>query len=183
MIDVLIFAITLVFELLLGIGLVLSLLNSKHRVWPTPRKGSWQYWYIHFLTESSLLCFFVLGFFDWNTFFLKHWLRVTIAIPLIAVGTIIFLWALRTLTLNTSLGSRGKLIKEGPYRYSRNPQYLGIFLFLSGSMLLFNSFYQYLTGIIGIVLFLLVAFVEETWLKEQYKEEYETYRKEVPRFL
>ena len=162
---------------------MLSLLSSKHRVWPPPRKGSWQYWYIHFSTESSLLCFFVLGFFDWNMFFLKHWLRLTFALLLIAVGSIIFLWGLRTLTLHTSLGSKGKLIKEGPYRYSRNPQYLGTVLFLSGSILLFNSFYQFVAGVIGIILFLLAAFVEEAWLREQFKEEYENYRKEVPRFL
>lgn len=180
---VLVFGITLVFELMLGAGLVLSLLNPKHRMWPPPRKGSWQYWYTHFLTESSILGFYALGFIDWNTFYLKHWLRFAFAFPLIIVGTIIFLWAIKTLTLHTSLGLKGKLNKGGPYQYSRNPQYIGTALFLSGSMLLFNSFYQFIAGVLGIILFFLAAFVEEAWLKDQYKEEYETYRKEVPRFL
>ena len=183
MLAVLVFGITLVFELLLGTALIVSLLDPKHRMWPPPRKGSWQYWYIHFSTESSMLCFFALGFLDWNTFFLNHWLRFAFAPPLITVGAMVFLWGLRTLTLQTSLGSDGKLIKEGPYQYTRNPQYLGTVLFLLGSMLLFNSFYQFVAGVIGIVLFLLAAFVEEAWLKEQYKEEYENYKKEVPRFL
>ena len=179
----LVFGITLVFELVLGVGLVLSLLRPKHRVWPPPKKGSWQYWYIHFSTESSILCFFVLGFLDWNTFFLKHWLRFVFALLSIAVGAIIFLWALRTLTIKTSLGSKGKLVNEGSYRYSRNPQYLGTILFFSGTMLLFNSLYQFVTGTIGIILFLLAAFVEEPWLRDQFKEEYDTYCKKVPRFI
>jgi protein-S-isoprenylcysteine O-methyltransferase Ste14 len=183
MMVVLVFGITLAFELMLGAGLVLSLPNSKHRVWPPPRKGSWQYWYIHFFTESSILFFFTLGFIDWNTFLLKHWLCFVFALPLIALGIMIFLWALRTLTLHTSLGSKGKLIKKGPYQYSRNPQYLGTAIFLSGFMLFFNSFYQFMAGVMGIILFLLTAFVEEDWLKTQYKEEYETYKKEVSRFL
>jgi protein-S-isoprenylcysteine O-methyltransferase Ste14 len=183
MISVLVFGITLFFELLLGIGLILSLVSPKHRVWPPPKKGSWQFWYIHFSTESSMLCFFALGFIDWNTFFLKHWIRFVFGPLLIAVGAIIFFWAIRTLTLSTSLGLKGKLIKKGPYQYSRNPQYLGTALFLSGAILFFNSFYQFVTGSIGIVLFLFTAFVEESWLKDQYKEEYENYRKEVSRFL
>ena len=100
-----------------------------------------------------------------------------------AVGGIVFLWGLRTLTVNTSLGLKGKLVTDGPYKYSRNPQYLGTVLFFSGTMLLFNSLYQFVTGTIGIIWFLLVAFVEEPWLRDQFKEEYDTYCKKVPRFI
>jgi len=174
---------TLVFELLLGTALIVSLLYPKYRVWPPPKKGSWQYWYIHFSTESSIFFFLALGFLDWNTFFLKHWLRFIFAPLFIAVGATIFLWALQTLTINTSLGSKGKLVNKGLYRHSRNPQYLGTVLFFSGTMLLFNSIYQFVTGTIGIIWFLLAAFVEEQWLRDQFKEDYDTYCKEVPRFI
>ena len=183
MIGELVFGITVIFELLLGTGLIVSLLYPKYRVWPPPKKGSWQYWYIHFSTESSIFCFFVLGFLDWDTFFLNHWLRFVFASILVAVGGIVFLWGLRTLTVNTSLGLKGKLVTEGPYRYSRNPQYLGTVLFFSGTMLLFNSLYQFVTVTIGVIWFLLAAFVEEPWLRDQFKEEYDTYCKKVPRFI
>ncbi|MEX2737936.1 MAG: isoprenylcysteine carboxylmethyltransferase family protein [Candidatus Wukongarchaeota archaeon] len=179
----LVFGITLVFELLLGTALIVSLLYPKYRVWPPPKKGAWQYWYIHFSTESTIFFFFVLGFLDWNTFFLRHWFRFVFAPLFIALGAIIFLWALRTLTINTSLGSKGKFVNDGPYRYSRNPQYLGTVLFFSGTMLLFNSLYQFVTGTIGIICFLLAAFAEETWLRDQFKEKYDAYCKKVPRFL
>lgn len=177
------FGTTLVLEFLLGGGLIVSLLCPKYRIWPPPKKGLWQYWYIHFSTESSIFCFLVLGFLDWNTFFLKHWLRFVFAPLFIAVGAIILLWALRTLTINTSLGSKAKLVNEGPYKYSRNPQYLGTILFFSGTILLFNSLYQFVTGTIGIIWFLFAAFVEEPWLRERFKEEYDAYCKEVPRFI
>ncbi len=179
----LVFGIAFVFEMLLGTALIVSLSWPKYRVWPPPKKGAWQYWFIHFSTESSVFCFFALGFLDWNMFFLKHWLRFVFAPIFISVGAMIFLWALRTLTINTSLGSKGKLVDEGPYRYSRNPQYLGTFLFFSGTMLLFNSLYQFVIGIIGTIWFLLAAFVEEPWLRNQFKEDYDNYCKEVPRFM
>ena len=177
------FGITLVIELLLGGGLIVSLLLPKYRLWPPPKKGSWQYWYIHISTESSISSYLILGFLDWNTFFLTHWLRFIFAYFFIAAGAAVFLWALRTLTINTSLGLKGKLNTLGPYRFSRNPQYVGIILFLLGTIILYNSFYAFVTGIIGIIWFLLTPFIEESWLKEQFKEEYDEYNKKVPRFI
>ncbi len=177
------FVFALVLQFMLGGGLIVSLLYPRHRVWPPPGKGSWQYWYTHFLTESSIFCFLVLGFLDWNTSFLTHWLRFVFASIFMVVGAVIFLWALRTLTIETSLGLKGKLITEGPYRYSRNPQYAGAVLFFSGTMLLFNSSYAFATGIIGNIWFLLAPFVEEPWLLERFKEKYDAYCTKVPRFI
>ena len=182
-IESILFSITLVLELLLGGGLIISLLVPKYRVWPPPQKGSWQYWYIHFSTESSIFCYLILGFLDWNTFFLTNSLRFFFASILMIPGAAIFLWALRTLTVNSSLGLKGKLITFGPYRYSRNPQYLGVILFFSGTTLFFNSFYALVIGFIGNIWFLLTPFVEEPWLREQFREEYDEYCKKVPRFI
>ena len=182
-IESVLFGITLVLKLLLGGGLIISLLVPKYRVWPPPQKGSWQYWYIHFSTESSIFCYLILGFLDWNTFFLTNCLRFFFASILMIPGAAIFLWALRTLTVNSSLGLKGKLITFGPYRYSRNPQYLGVILFFSGTTLFFNSFYALIIGVIGNIWFLLTPFVEEPWLREQFREEYDEYSQKVPRFI
>ncbi len=177
------FAFTLFLEFLLGGGLVVSLLFPKYRVWPPPKKGSWQFWYTHFLTESSIFFFLVLGFLDWNTFFPVHWLRLVFASILMVVGAIVFLWALRNLTLTTSLGLKGKLVTKGPYRYSRNPQYIATVLLFSGAIIFFNSSYAFITGIIGNILFLITPFIEEPWLRERFKKEYVEYCREVPRFI
>ncbi len=183
MIGELVFGITLFFEIILGIALIVSLAYPKRRVWPPPKRGSWQYWYIHFSTESAIFCFFALGFLDWNTFLFQNWLRFVFALLFIVLGAAIFLWALRTLTINTSLGSKGMLVNNGPYEKSRNPQYLGTILFFSGIMLLFNSLYQFGTGIVGLICFFLAAFAEELWLREQFKKEYDIYWNKVPRFM
>jgi protein-S-isoprenylcysteine O-methyltransferase Ste14 len=50
-------------------------------------------------------------------------------------------------------------------------------------MLLINSLHQFVTGAISIILFLLAAYIEEPWLRDQVKQEYDTYCKEVPRFM
>jgi protein-S-isoprenylcysteine O-methyltransferase Ste14 len=97
-------------------------------------------------------------------------------------GASIFLWALRTLTMNTLLGFKGKLIIVDPHRYSRNPQYIGVVLFFSGTILFFNSFYAFAIGSIGNIWFLLTIFVEEPWSREQFRE-YNDYCKKVPRFI
>jgi len=177
------FGIALVLEFLLGGGLIVSLILPKYRIWPPPKKGSWQYWYIHFSTESSIFCFLALGILEWNTWFLTHWLRFVFASILILVGAPFFLWALRTLTIATSLGLKGKLVTYGLYRYSRNPQYVGAILFFSGLIILFNSFYAFIIGTIGNIWFLLTPFIEEPWLREQFKKEYIDYSKKVPRFI
>jgi protein-S-isoprenylcysteine O-methyltransferase Ste14 len=196
-----VFGATIVLEILLCGGLVVSLLYPKNRVWPFPKKNSWQYWYIQILTKSSFFLFFALGFLDWNTFFLSNWSRWVFGFILIIIGAIIFLWALRTYRttfstafleeiieiaekpINDKVGLKGKLVTDGPYRYSRNPQYLANILFFSGIMLLFNSSYQFAAGILGILCFLLAAFAEESFLKDRFKDDYDAYCKEVPRFI
>ena len=103
-IESVLFVITFVLELLLGGGLIISLFVPKNRLWPPPQKGSWQYWYVHFLTESSIFCYLILGFLNWNTFFLTNSLRFFFASILMIPGAAIFLWALQTLTVDSSLG-------------------------------------------------------------------------------
>jgi len=179
---IVVFAATFLFELLLGGSFILTLRYPKQRVWPPPRKNSWQYWYVHFLTEASIFSVLMLGVLDWNSFILTHESRFVLASLLIAVGSVLFLWALRTLSINTSLGLGGRLTTRGPYKYSRNPQYVGAIMFFVGFIVAFNSLYAYITGTIGIALFILALFTEEPLLREQYKE-YDEYCKNVPRFI
>ncbi|MFB0522442.1 MAG: isoprenylcysteine carboxylmethyltransferase family protein [Candidatus Bathyarchaeia archaeon] len=177
-----VFAATILSELILGGSLILTLLYPKHRVWPPPRKNSWQYWYTHILTEASITGVLVLGVLDWNSFVLTHESRFVLASLLVAVGSVLFVWALRTLSINTSLGLGGGLTTRGPYKYSRNPQYVGAMLFFVGFMIAFNSLFAYITGTVGIGLFILASFTEEPWLRDKYRQ-YDEYCKKVPRFF
>jgi protein-S-isoprenylcysteine O-methyltransferase Ste14 len=125
----------------------------------------------------------VLGVVDGQPFELTSGLRVGVATLLMAAGAALFLWAIRTLSLRTSLGVPGTLVTGGPYRHSHNPQHLGAVVLFSGLILLFNSFHAAVTGIIGNGWFLLAPFVEEPWLRDQYREAYDAYCARVPRFL
>jgi protein-S-isoprenylcysteine O-methyltransferase Ste14 len=181
--QLLLFTIILTLETILGTNLIVSLIKPKHRIWPPPKKHSWQYYTIHTITETSIFFYIILGLFDYNTFIITHQIRFLVSTITLAPAVTLFLWAFQTLTIETSLGLKGKLTTKGPYKHSRNPQYIATTLFFIGTILLFNSFYTTITGLIGIILFLITPFVEEPWLKKQYKQEYAEYTKKVPRYL
>ena len=77
-----------------------------------------------------------------------------------------------------------KLITYGPYAYSRNPMLSGVFLFLGGECLLFQS----LALFYYLLIFILINAIyfplwEEKDLQKRYGKEYEAYKQNVPRFL
>jgi protein-S-isoprenylcysteine O-methyltransferase Ste14 len=87
------------------------------------------------------------------------------------------------LSVQTTLGLGGSLVKTGLYRYSRNPQYVSDIVALAGYAILSNSWMTMITTFLGMVWFALAPFTEEPWLRERYGDEYEKYKSEVPRFL
>ena len=88
-----------------------------------------------------------------------------------------------TLSLSQSYGLKGELVTNGPYSFSRNPQYVGFVILYSGLILATDSYYALVTWLAFILLILLTPFSEEPWLKEQYGEEYLAYKERVPRFV
>jgi protein-S-isoprenylcysteine O-methyltransferase Ste14 len=99
------------------------------------------------------------------------------------MGTTISGWAIKTLSLHQSHGLKGKLVLTGPYKYTRNPQYIGIIFLIIGALFLFNSLLFLINGTLGIIIFLILPFAEEPWLEKQYGEKYNEYKKKVRRFL
>jgi len=174
---------TLVAQFLLGGSLVLTLLVPRIRIWPPPRRRSWQYVYTWALTLVSFAGILVLGFLGWNSFVLEHCLRVPIGFGLIVGSIVLVVWAVRTLGLHASQGLGGTLVERGPYRISRNPQYVADIAMLAGFAILANSTYAWITCLLGMVWFVLAPFTEEPWLRDQFGVEYELYMKRVPRFL
>lgn len=174
--------VTFVSLALLGMSLVVTIARPRYRVWPPPGRASWQYWYTWGLTCLALLGITVLGILDWNTFGLPPWLRV--AGGLLALGGTGFaLWGVRELGTRATQGLGGQLATTGPYRYSRNPQYVGDIALLLGFGLLANSGVTLAAVALGIVWFALAPFAEEPWLRERLGSPYEEYTRHVPRFL
>ena len=174
---------TLVAQLLLGGSLVLTLRAPRIRIWPPPRRRSWQYVYTWGLTLISFAGILALGFLGWNSFVLEHCLRVPIGFGLIISSIVLVVWAVRILGLHASQGLGGTLVEEGPYRFTRNPQYVADIGMLAGFAVLANSTYAWITCLLGMVWFALAPFTEEPWLRDQFGIEYDLYMKRVPRFL
>ncbi|MAS59390.1 MAG: hypothetical protein CMD42_06750 [Gammaproteobacteria bacterium] len=76
------------------------------------------------------------------------------------------------------------LVKKGIFRFSRNPMYTGMTIFLIGLGVILNNFYN-IVVIIGFFLLIRNKFVmkEEELLKETFGEEYLSYIKEVRRWI
>jgi protein-S-isoprenylcysteine O-methyltransferase Ste14 len=77
-----------------------------------------------------------------------------------------------------------RLVRDGPYRYSRNPMYVGVALILIGWADLFWSqvLTVYATAVV-IAFHVRVIVGEEPWLARTFGEEWESYRAQVPRWL
>jgi len=77
----------------------------------------------------------------------------------------------------------GKLTKAGPYRWSRNPQYVGWFLFLLGFSLNDWSLWC-LAALIAIAISLhLLVLVEEEHLRRTFGEQYVEFCSKIPRYI
>ncbi|MEJ2240525.1 MAG: isoprenylcysteine carboxylmethyltransferase family protein [Candidatus Bathyarchaeota archaeon] len=168
---------------MLLIGVAISIFSPENRIWPPPRKDSWQFWVSWILFDVGMIGSGLIGFVDFNILGYGFWIHILVGGLAIIIGSGIALWGVRTLSMYQSFGLKGKLVTEGPYQYLRNPQYLGFILMYTGVILVTYSFMALVTGLVMIVIFFILPFSEEPWLKQQYGEAYVKYCRQVPRFF
>lgn len=77
-----------------------------------------------------------------------------------------------------------RLVRRGPYRFVRNPMYLGALLVLAGASLFFGSLalLAFAAGF-AVATHAFVVLYEEPTLRRIFGEEYEEYRRAVRRWL
>jgi len=76
------------------------------------------------------------------------------------------------------------IVRDGPYRFTRNPIYLAFSLFQLGLAFLVNSIWLLLTLAIAFVLMSLIVIPrEERYLERRFPAEYRSYTKSVRRWL
>ena len=125
----------------------------------------------------------LLGLLDWGNFLIPNCLRWAIGLPMWLIGNSLAVWALAVLGMRMSYGDTNEMIYQGPYKFSRNPQYVGFIFGLIGWGLIASSGYTLLASLAGILALFLAPFAEEPWLKQLYGSAYQQYQQEVPRFI
>ncbi len=161
----------------------ISALFPKHRIWPPPKKDGWQQALSWTAFAVSMLGVPLVGVLDFQSLGEGSWVRFVVGAAAVVAGFGIDVWGTKTLTAQQSLGGKGKIIAEGPYKYTRNPQYVGFILIYAGLILVTYSWMALAAGLLLISAFLILPFSEEPWLREEYGKAFEDYAKTVPRFV
>ena len=78
--------------------------------------------------------------------------------------------------------SRG-IVKTGIYSRIRHPRYTATMLTFWGLAFLTGAHGIFLLAILTVVMYLMVAPIEERELRNEYGSEYDSYAREVPRFV
>lgn len=126
----------------------------------------------------------VLAYFD-------PWKKTTWAPGLLAmvIGAAVLLWCVRDFYV-IGKGTLApwdppkRLVVRGLYRYTRNPMYIGVLVLVLGWCLYYQSPLLALYLILMAVAFhIRVVANEEPWLQAQFGNQWEQYRKAIPRWL
>jgi protein-S-isoprenylcysteine O-methyltransferase Ste14 len=81
-------------------------------------------------------------------------------------------------------GSVSAIVTSGPYRFSRNPIYLGFVCTLIGLPLALGNYWgAVLSPLLAVSLYQLVIKHEEAYLEEKFKDVYSSYKSRVRRWL
>jgi len=163
-------------------GLLLTLSSDNLRYWPL--NGSK-------LKRIVVWFLIILYYFSLIVFVLYSYPTIADIGPITLIGAFLliigfgfFLWAIFLLRFSRSFGLKGELCTEGPYKLCRNPQCTGLIIASAGSILITLQPAVIILLLVHMFYLILTAFTEESWLKEQYGENYEEYRKKVPgRFI
>ncbi len=166
------------------LGIILwSVVFPARRIWPPLQKWSWKYivtWGL-FLGAFGIDIIMILK--DESNLLPIGDEKYYLGVPLVLVGLLLLGWGAYTLGVKRSLGVAGEFVATGPYRFTRNPQYLGDVLLFFGMMVISNSF-RVVAGLALLTLaLLLMPLAEEPWLEEMYSESYRKYRMTTPRFF
>lgn len=141
------------------------------------------YFFICLGTGLGLDYLFPIAEFD-----LPHLSRFLVGIPLLilsgAFAVAGFAALIRNKTPFDTSKATVKIVTSGIFRYSRNPMYLSLLLFLLGLALLLSSIGLLLTTPLLYFLLLYRAILpEEHYLSEKFGDSYKTYMESVRRWL
>ncbi len=116
-------------------------------------------------------------------------ISAVLSIPLIFLGLFLSFWAalhfLKVKGTPVPFNPPPELITSGPYAYARNPMLSGVFIFLFGLALAFNSvsLFFIFTPLFILVNVMEVRMIEEPELEMRLGSKYLEYKKRTPMFF
>ena len=164
-------------------GVVYSIARPVDSIWPPPKKQSWQYYVAWLMFYMAVCLTAALSLLTWDTWIISPEISFFIGIPAALIGGALASWGIVTLGIENTYGSAGGFVEKGPYRFTRNPQYLGDIILFLGLALVVNSLYAAIPLILQSMIFAATPLTEESWLEERYGDEYLRYKNRTPRFL
>ena len=108
-----------------------------------------------------------------------------IGVVLTVTGYFVFIWSVGArgrYSVSWAMPEDQKLVTWGPYRYVRNPSYLGYFLMFFGLFLVWSNVFT-VFPFLAIPGYYRVAVEEEGLLEKRFGEAYVEYRKKTGRFI
>ena len=118
----------------------------------------------------------------------RPWRFVALGVLLVGLGTLLLLWCVREFYV-VGRGTLAPwdppqhLVTTGPYRFSRNPMYIGVITILTGWCTLWNSRTLVIYSVLVAIGFhFRVLLFEEPWAARRFGAEWETYRARVHRW-
>lgn len=167
--------------------LVLTLMMSKLRIWPTPGEKTWQsYVFWPLFRGLNVLCFaaaianVIAG--EPHALGLPIWLRALALMGLIA-SVAVFVYAFRLLGRDNSYGAQDGLVTGGIYQWSRNPQNAMLVVVYACLAVAADYRATYILCAAMMAVYVLMVLAEEPWLEGIYGDAYRTYCRAVPRFF
>ena len=173
----------LIAEAVLLASLAVSIASTRLRLWPPPPGSRAALAWMWDWTVVACGAGLVLAVVDYGSWVLDDPAWILAGSAAVALGAGLTNWSIRTLGRSTSMGLPGEFSARGPYRWTRNPQYLGDILMTIGIVLVSDSWRVAAIGAGGMACLLLAPIAEERWLVERYGESYERYRHSVPRLI
>lgn len=172
----------LVSHAVLFVGVVWCIAFPARRIYPMNEPNAW-YYAMWLLFGFIFLSNPVFVYLDWNSGPWTGALRFWLAITLILLGGGLVSWGMAVLGSKRTSGLPEGLVVEGPYLFTRNPQYVGDALLFVGVAIFSNSEVVLVTHLLTALVLLAAPIAEETWLDDQYGDPYVDYRHRTPRYL
>jgi protein-S-isoprenylcysteine O-methyltransferase Ste14 len=163
--------------------LLLTLFSRRIKLWPTPGKGSWQNYTFWPLFRGGLGLTLLLGALSVKPEINPHWAHLAVGVPMMVLGFGVLVYSYFNLGLKNTYGSDAGLVTTGLYKYSRNPQCVASILGFTGLAIAANSApVMVLCGLAAMV-YILMPFTEEPWLRARYGAAFDAYARATPRFI